>query len=244
MEKVEQIMKKLKVTKVEKISFISQMNLKNVGKKDGLANLPQEDVEGYWTTPFIEKEIREMNDKQYSLLILMEQFVKKEYENIDVLAQEILQRKARINTLKRLIPDDLTEGELKRRKRGEEELDDTQVISRRKREHQKRIAEVENKIKIIEEEVLKKQYELDVVKAFLTEINYLVEVVCDKMKNLSLQRINLYWRSLIRYSDKKEIPVTFLRAELSEPIEKSKELRFQIMDKIRKIDEMNLAHTN
>ena len=94
------------------------------------------------------------------------------------------------------------------RKRGEEELSESQVIARRKREDAKRMAQIHAGVVRLENELTEKYLELSDLQHNAEELTKVVRLLCERVMMHTNQRLDIYWRAVLRvHPDRDRMPM-------------------------------------
>ena len=204
------------------IGIVERFILSFRGRRDGLNKMPGLNEEGIWTTPVLKQEearYDEYCDRMwgYDQIRCNDIFVEAE-----TLLDDIRYKSGELEKVRRQKKDltmELT-GVPAYRKRGEEELSDSQVTARRQRENEERIAPYSGKIHTLEEAISQDFADLFRLLNFLIESGNAFRYICDRQKNHTLQRINVYWNMLLKsHPEKEKLPVCLrldLKAEAEE----------------------------
>ncbi len=182
------------------LKLIEKIQLFWVGWRDGKHALPRENGYGEWESSTISKELSsciEAHNKVYGTLRIN---VEDSYKAAESLVSLLIHNKKRIEELKKKVPEPLSEEKLHIRRYGEEMLEEILVMNRRSREQERKIESVLDQI-----EELKKKSEDDLerlveLKCFITQKNYEAELVCDRLRAHTKQRIDYYWNIAYRRS--------------------------------------------
>ncbi len=201
---------KIRRGKIKSIGFFEGLRLKSIGCADGKRALPREDGSGRWISPFIDKEIHSygvFSDRMWgSLQLENEQSYARLGELTDLIERLRLQLKKTYLELEEAIeiensiPNNL-------RKHGEDQLSEKQVIARREREKSKRLQVFKDGITALETSLSDGEKEFSKTFNKIIEDNHSTRIICDKMKNRIIQRMDIYWSSALRrHTDARRMP--------------------------------------
>ena len=201
------------------------------GWSDGMHELPCADAYGHWGSATISKELcscTEAHNKVYGTLRIE---VEDTFKAAASLASALEHGKKRLAELKRSVPSMPDEDSLHVRKLGEEALDEGLIFNRRRREHERRINSVLAKIDQLDRELEAKLAELIDLRESIAQKNYEAELVCEKIRAHTKQRIDYYWDIAYRcsYRHKRVIPPAYSGFVMPDVVDSYK-LTYQVQD--------------
>ena len=230
------LLKSLRREKKSRLSLIEQLALGWRGKRDGRHGLPREDAEGQWTSPTIQKELNSCNESHNRIYGTLQIKLAEKYQMAGRLADRLEHHGIKIGELELYLPKALTDAESAIRKYGEEKLTDTQVQNRRFREYERQKQKYQAQIDQAREEAEKDYEKLIELKNELIQKNYEAELVCERIRSHTQQRIDYYWNaaSYALYENNQIIPASFTQVQIPDAAEAYRTLH---MEKEQKITE-------
>ena len=211
MKKIERRQNRLlKKARGEKIGFVESIPLRIAGRCDGAKGLPKPDADGVWASSVSTKEIhsyKEFCDRAWARVQLD---LSEDYSRLEFLSEMMAVLKEQLDTAKKHL-DEANTGELvdKERKSGEELLSATQVRNRRAREHHKTLSPFRDTVHSLEVEIRELLQEATVIRSRIIEVTNGTRMICEKAKDHTRQRIDVYWNATLKNHPQKEsVPVT------------------------------------
>ena len=231
------LIKSLRREKKSRLSVFEKTILYIAGRRDGLHGLPNVDNEGNWTSPIIQKEINSSNESFNRIYGTLQICLGEKYKEAAVLADRLEHYRDRVDTLMKEYPCDLTEEECHIRKHGEEKLTDQQIRNRRLAECSREREKVQEKIDAIEAQYEKEFEELVELNNYLIQKNYETDIVCERIRCHTQQRIDYYWNIAkhIAYENNREMPTVFTQLRIPDVIENYKKIHQAEEEKIQSI---------
>ena len=197
--------------KPAKLGISEKITLRILGMRDANFGLPNEDTDGTWTSPIIQRELNACNEAHNKIYGTLQTLLEDKYRTASELAEMIEFLEASGKKLKREMPElPVIDGAFIR-KHGEENLSDMQVQSRRMREYSKATSELTARIEEIEKELDTSYRKLIELKSYLQQKNNEADLACRRIRCHTQQRIDYYWNAAFHssYERKRCIPVTF-----------------------------------
>lgn len=193
------------------LSYLERFVLHFTGKRDANFGLPNEDTDGTWTSPIIQRELNACNEAHNKIYGTLQTLLEDKYRTASELAEMIEFLEASGEKLKKEMPELPVIDGVFIRKHGEENLTDMQVQSRRMREYSKATSELTARIEEIEKELDTSYRKLIELKSYLQQKNNEADLACRRIRCHTQQRIDYYWNAAFHssYERKRCIPVTF-----------------------------------
>ena len=191
--------KLLKKYKKNRLGFFETVTLTAAGFLDGLRELPMVDTEGCWLSPFMVKE-KDTYDKFCSSIWTDLQMENKDlYAKAEEAADKMNRLEDALKEARKGLHDAVcVEDDIEIvRKKGEDQLTEEQVKRRRKQEKMKRFTPLVNKIKDLEEQVGKEMDKLIKIYPKLSEDIETTKMICDCGKEQMKQRLDVYWNAAL-----------------------------------------------
>lgn len=185
--------------RVKNIGLIERHFLRKEGESDGAIGLPKQNKDGLWVSPLIEREMnafQESSDKLYGHLQIS---TKELYVEANMLTDAIKKSMADIYSIDKEIKNTSSEFDMKKKNKGEENLSNEQIASRRSRELNGMLAGMRNKREQLLDQTEKSYYRLLELKSKIMVLNDVTKFMNEKVKDHTLQRIDLYWNAAYRY---------------------------------------------
>lgn len=196
--------------KIKEVGLLEKSKMKRAGRSDGKRGLPRKCEDGIWTSPFLQKEMHAYDEYATRMWCDCQMLEETEYARLHMLIDSVLQKKEQLRKeMNNLVAAETQEDALcTLRKIGESSLTDDQVASRRKRESEKKLAPMRIRISTIECEIDKLCTECSDVYNRMIETHNTTRMVCQETKDHVLQRIAVYWNSMLKkHPDKDKMPV-------------------------------------
>ena len=189
--------RQLTAGKPRRLGLAETLLLKRAGAADGRNGMPRETAPDQWTSSLISKEISAY--EEFCSRVWGEQQVKLHWAHArcDSLVDDILDLTAKISEARAALPPEEPPA-LSRRKRGEEELSEAQVEARRGREATKRAAQSRAGLVRLTQTRDERLAELSLLHGFITESGNAARLVCQRVRDHTRQRLNVYWRAALR----------------------------------------------
>lgn len=198
----------LRKGKVKGVGFFESIPLKIAGRIDGKRSLPNE-VNGKWVSPFIEKEIRSYDE--YSSRIWGELQLEEEqaFARLAEVMDSVVHIKHQLDDAESKLNEAQSRDSsvVNSRKFGEENLTESQVISRRTREKEKRLAPARARVTNLSAKLTSEIDEFSAIRAKIIEDNNTTRMICNRVRDHSYQRLAVYWSSaLYKHPEKNKMP--------------------------------------
>ncbi len=197
------------------------------GRRDGAAGLPRTAEDGQWTSPFIQQELNACSEAHSKIFGTLSMTLDEEYVQAVCLSERVDSASGRIAELEGTLPEPPQAAELTLRKRGEENLSDSQVQSRRKREFDKARGHVQAQLRALREQADRDFDQLIRIKGDLDQKEKEAEIVCARILSHTQQRIDYYWNVILRSAKAgaERLPVTFTGLLPSSAVDQYRRLR-------------------
>lgn len=197
--------------KTKNIGFFESVSLKIAGRSDGAHGLPRQDGGGEWISPMLSKEIhsyKEFCDRIWGKLQIdiSDKFARLGYllDNLKSLEGQLEEARGRLEKAQ-----SIGEPDYHIKKRGEEHLSENQVVSRRKRYHQKQLQPFMSSVQSLGNELKENLKEAILLENEITEANNAARLICERVMNHTRQRMDVYWNaSYASHPKKNNLPVT------------------------------------
>lgn len=185
--------------KLRGIGFFEGIRLKTAGRIDGSRNLPRECGNGHWSSPYIDRELHafyEFSSKIWAHLQIEEE---DEYASLGELTDSLTYTKSELQSAEADLAAALVRNEKSdaSRRSGESRLTDAQVKARRNHERAKELEPLRNHIDILQNKIVNAVDELSVLRNKIIEDNNSTSMICTKVKNHLLQRLDVYWNAAL-----------------------------------------------
>ena len=189
---------------------IEVLLMKSRGKRDGSRGLPSPTREGLWLPPRMQQEqdrYAEYTDRTWGALQIA---AADTYTQMAVLCDRLRDNASALASLQaEKSESDARPAALATRRRGEEDLTESQVLARRQKEEARKSAPLAAKIRQLEEERRILRQNLSLLYRKICEANHVTRHVCERVMNHSLQRMDVYWDSAYACHPKAaQMPVT------------------------------------
>lgn len=200
---------KLSTERVKGIGVFESIVLKITGCIDGTRKLPRECDDGHWISPHLDREVRsydEFSSRMWGQLQIEEE---DEYVRLGALMDSIVHTKAQLKTARAELIDALAyEGAPSTsRKHGESKLTEAQVATRRANERAKRLAVFRSRVGALQSSLDSKVDEFLTLRNKIIEDNNSTRMICARVKDHLLQRMDVYWNSaLLKHPEKARMP--------------------------------------
>lgn len=201
---------KLSKGKVKGIGFIEGIGLRIAGRIDGKRGLPRKHGGSGWNSPRLDRELRSFDEFSSRMWGLLQIEVEDEYARLDELMDSIKhvqeQLKSAKEELEKALSDDKTPSTA--RKHGESKLTDAQVAARRATEKAQRLAPLKSRVSSFQSKLASETNELNTLRSRIIEQNNSTRMICTRVWEHLLQRIDVYWGSAMRkHPEKDQMPV-------------------------------------
>ena len=199
----------LKKGKTKSLGLFETLKMKLLGFIDGLRGYPKKDENGRWLSAHMDREIN-----------AYEEFCSRMWGTLQIETEEMYSRLGGLidglSDMERQVADAKNsfeaavqaEGNHKvTRKNGEENLTEAQVSARRGREREKRLSPMRSRIATAENARSAAITEFLDLRNKLIENNNTTRMICNRVKDHMLQRVDVYWNSALRrHPDKEMMP--------------------------------------
>ena len=232
---------KVNTGKGRRVGFFEAIALKVTGFFDGRRGLPRQTDDKGWYSPFMNRDVNSYEEFCSHTWGSLQIENEEKYAHMEALMDEILRKQsllveARENLIAASKGESVQETH---RKKGEDKLTDTQVLSRRKAERDKRLAPLKSKVSSLEQEVREAEVALSDLHSKLAEDDNTTRLICHRVREHILMRMDIYWNAALRLHTNSTalpvVPVLELKEEAEEVyLRPHKEL----MQRAREICEM------
>lgn len=193
----------LKREKPARIGFVETAVQRRSGRTDSKNGSVRTSPDGSWSSAHIQKELDAYAECCERLWGKQQVDFEWAHVRCSVLMDEILRLSEEIEKNKTRCREEETASP-STRKRGEEELTDSQVAARRKRELNRKRAIYLQEISRQEAEQAKLYDELAVIYSFLEESDTALRLICERVACHVRQRIDVYWRAVVTHHPERE----------------------------------------
>lgn len=185
--------------KVKNIGIIENIRLKLAGRSDGAEGFPRCSEDGQWRYSFIDKEVNAYEEFCSRMWGSLQIETESDYTRMGELIDSIGHLQAESEKAKESLSDQSEKDVvLSVRKKGEDRLTESQAKARRARERNKRLAPARNKISELESKIAAQTEELLELKNAVDEASNTNRMICNRLKDHTLQRIDVYWNNALR----------------------------------------------
>ena len=193
--------KKLDKGKGKKVGFIESIVLKIAGYCDGRKGLPRQTDDNAWYSPFMSRDVNSYEEFCSHIWGSLQIENEVAYARLEELMDKILQERGLINTAKSKLEIAYNfEKELElSRKKGEYKLTDAQIYARRKAEKDKKLVALKKDVARLEQELKEVEDTFSELHSKLVEDDNTTRLICYRVKNHILMRIDIYWNSVLRH---------------------------------------------
>ena len=202
--------KKINNGKIKGIGFFEGIKLRITGLLDGFRKLPKEAPDGRWNSPFINQELHcfdEFSSKMYGNLQVEEEH---KYARISDLTKSLADTECQLASANKILEAAIALESTSKliRRHGEDRLSDQQVEARRSNERAARLASYHNAVRQLEDKLATAKEEIAVISSEITEDNNTTRLICARVRDHLLQRLDLYWSAALRsHPDRARMPV-------------------------------------
>lgn len=194
--------------KIKNIGIFENIRLRMSGTSDGARGFPRCIGEGKWQSAFIDKEVNAYEEFCSRMWGGLQIEVEDDFKRIGELIDSIKHLWSELDKAQDYLSNQSKDDPaLSMRKKGEERLKESQVKARRTRERNKRLAPAKNKISTLESKITTQIEEFLELKNYVDEASNTTRMICNRVKDHTLQRIDVYWNYALRkHPDSMEIP--------------------------------------
>ena len=200
---------KLGKGKVKGVGLFEGIVLKITGRIDGARNLPRECGDGCWMSPHLNREVHSYDEFSSRIWGQLQIEEETEYARLGMLMDSIVHTKVQLGTAKAELNEALSYEEIPStsRKHGERKLTEIQVATRRANERAKRLAVFRSRVGILQKRLDSEVDEFSELRNKIIEDNNSTRMICDRVKEHMLQRIDVYWNdALYKHSENAKMP--------------------------------------
>lgn len=185
--------------KIKNMGIIEKIRLKLAGNSDGARGFPRCSEGNKWQSAFIDKEVNAYEEYCSRIWGSLQIEAESDYKRIGELIDSINHLWIELEKAKENLSNQSNHDEfLSVRKKGEDRLTESQVKARRAREQNKRLAPARNKIAELESKIAAQTEELIELKNAVDEANNTNRMICNRLKDHTFQRIDIYWNYALR----------------------------------------------
>lgn len=195
--------------KAKHIGFFEAIPLKILGCADGARGMPQNSDGSGWNSAFMNREINAYEEFCSRIWAALQLESEDSYAGMDQLIDSIMHTQVLLEETRRNLSaaayhEDHAQAV---RQNGEDKLTDTQVETRRAKERAKRLAFFQSRIDTLERQLTSYAAEFSRLRTKLTEEDNSTKLICERVMNHTLQRLDVYWSSVLRkHPQKAELP--------------------------------------
>lgn len=203
-------LKSLAKGSVKNIGFFEALRLKTAGRIDGAGGLPRQTDDSLWYSPFMNRETNGYEEFCSCIWGTLQLENEESYARLGELLSSIQQTQVLLVEAKceLLAAAGLDSYADAGRKKGEENLTDAQMKSRRASEREKRLVPLKNRIGALECRMSDGVAELSELYSRLVEDDNTTRIICHRVKAHTLQRLDLYWNAALKkHPDSNGMPV-------------------------------------
>lgn len=192
-------LRSLEKGKIKNIGIIENIRLKLAGNSDGARGFPRCSEGNKWQSAFIDKEVNAYEEYCSRIWGSLQIEAESDYKRIGELIDSINHLWIELEKAKENLSNQSNHNEfLSVRKKGEDRLTESQVKARRAREQNKRLAPARNKIAELESKIVAQTEELIELKNAVDEASNTNRMICNRLKDHTFQRIDIYWNYALR----------------------------------------------
>ncbi len=202
-------MSSLETGKVKGIGMFEKLGLKIAGTIDGARGLPRDDGNGQWQSPHLSRELHSYDEFCAKIWGRRQIAREKDYARLGSLMVFIVRTEAQHALASVELQDRADErAESSRSRRsGESKVSDDVIASRRARERDILLAPFAGKVANLQSQLDSATGQFSDLRSELIEDNNAVRMICTRVKNHVMQRIDVYWNAAMRrHPDKVKMP--------------------------------------
>ena len=184
----------LKSGRMASLGPIETIRLRTRGRSDGSRGIPCPGRDGAWLSPLMRQEqdrFAEFSDRTWGKLQIA---ASEPYAQMAQICDRIRAAERELEEQRNADSNRQT-ASYTRRKLGEEALSDSQIQARRQREDDKSRAPRLAQIQSLEQTVITLRLQLSKIYHEIEEANHVTMLICERVMNHSLQRMDVYWNS-------------------------------------------------
>ncbi len=196
--------------KIKGLGLFENIYLKFVGYIDGAKGLPCENTDGNWTSPHLNRELHSYDEFTSYVWGCLQIEKKEDYVRLGELIDSLTHTKSQLEILEMNLASALSEEKEVPfiRKQGENKLTDAQVAARRRNEKSRRLAGLKSHISNLQNKFLGEIDEFSALRNQIIEDNNSTRLLCNKVKDHLLQRLDVYWNAaLAKHPQSERMPV-------------------------------------
>lgn len=193
-------LKNLHKGKAKSLGPIEKVTMTYAGWIDGKRRLLRCNENGLWQSSILKQEVdsyEEFCAEQMGRLKLQEE---DEFKRMNILFDQVIPLRKKLFEAKRILKKVMNEEvDLTRRKEGEDKLTEVQVIARRNRERDKALQPFKDEVVKYDKEL---SYTIESIFISLSQIKESFDStikITNRLLQHSQRRIDIYWRSAMRY---------------------------------------------
>lgn len=202
--------KKVNNGKGKQVSFFESIYLKIRGFCDGRKGFPRQTDSNDWYSPFMNQEVNSFEEFCSHTWGGLQIENEREYACLEELMDGICQKKELLEMAKAdlAVAAKRENDSESARKKGEDNLTDAQIRTRRKAEKEKKLAPLKGKKADLEQELNNAEEAFSALHSKLVEDDNTTRLICHRVRNHILMRLDVYWNSALRrHPDGASIPV-------------------------------------
>ena len=182
--------------KIKKIGLMESLRLKIQGYSDGSHGLPVK-TDNNWISPRIDKEINSYEEFCSRIFGSLQIELEEKFAHLGNLIDSISHTQNELEIAKEQLGNQLQKysSSLMIRKKGEDNLTEAQVQSRRQKERDKYLSSARGKVSSIESQLSTQIEDFYALKNRIVEDYNSTKLICNRAKDYILQRIDIYWDS-------------------------------------------------
>ena len=194
----QELHRELRKGKAKGLGLLETIHMNYLGKKDGKQGIPKENDEGEWISSVMNKEKNEYEEYCGKIWGMISEVLEEKYKKCAVLDNEISLLGKKLDAARAANKNAAPLTNFAR-KRGEEDLADSQIIARGKREEEKRMSALRAKVERLEDELSSKYMELAELQHYAEELTKLARMICERVMSHINQRLDIYWRAVLKF---------------------------------------------
>lgn len=193
--------------KARQLGVFETFRMVRHGRKDGRIGLPKSDEQGAWMSPLLHREADAYQEFHTAAWARTDIELADEHVEAETLYREIRRNENRLERLLQNAPEELTDRELSARRSGEEDLEESVVRARRKREYDRKNAAYYQKIQGLEDRLEQAYTRLLELKAHIMQVENATRLTTEKVRNHARLRMDAYWQGAYKtHGNAAELP--------------------------------------
>lgn len=215
--------RKMVTGKVRKVGVIEKCFLKYAGKSDGKREFPRKTEKGNFTSPFMDREKNGFSEFSADIWGNLQMENESRFAELTKMANIVRRKKESLMEAMRQLDEArrFEEGRIDfSRKAGEDDLTEVQIRNRRRAEAGKRLGPLSARVTALKNEFKTEEENLFKLYTAILEDEITTRLICYRVKEHLLMRMDVYWDSAIRFhpegSDMPVVPEMELSNEAEE----------------------------